>query len=54
MTAPDDDAVERIAMFLRLNYVPGTTHVNWADAEQDERDAWLAEAAHIYQLATQQ
>jgi hypothetical protein len=35
---------------MHLNYVAGTTDGSWEDAEQGERDAWLAEAQHIVGL----
>lgn len=42
-----DPVVERLARFLRKNYVAGTTDVPWRQADGGERLAWLCEAEII-------
>lgn len=48
---PGDPVVERLARHLRKNFVPGTTDVPWRDADEEERDVWLTEAAHFLEVA---
>lgn len=46
-----DPVIERLARHLRKNFVPGTTDVPWRDADDEERDVWLTEAAHFLEVA---
>jgi hypothetical protein len=49
MTYPE--VIERLARHLRLNFVPGTTAVPWAEASDEERDVWCIEATHFLEVA---
>jgi hypothetical protein len=51
LRSPGAEMYEKVARFMRLNYTPGSVLGEWEHASKDERDAWLAEAARIVQMA---